>query len=137
MEGDEGGIFSKAPDWIPLFLFKIKIKIQATKIRNIIQSSSAFVKILGSIPVLKKIYTDQWLGRIRTKQDVGKQARFVLNTVMGFGGRQNPRKTFQFLPSFKVGLSPSKNFFVICLTENPIKMIKNAFYFILKAVFLL
>ena len=26
MEGDEGGMFSKAPDWKPLFLLKIKIK---------------------------------------------------------------------------------------------------------------
>ena len=26
MKGDEGGIFSKAPDWKTLFLLKIKIK---------------------------------------------------------------------------------------------------------------
>ena len=26
MKGDEGGNFSKAPDWKPLFLLKIKIK---------------------------------------------------------------------------------------------------------------
>ena len=35
----------------------------------------------------------------------------------------------------KVGLSPSKKIFVICLTESPLKMTKNAFYFILIALF--
>ena len=31
---------------------------------------------------------------------------------------------------FKVGLSRSKKFCVICLIESPLKMMKNAFYFI-------
>ena len=39
--------------------------------------------------------------------------------------------------NFKVGLSPSKNICVICLIESPLKMMKNAFYFILKALFVL
>ena len=39
--------------------------------------------------------------------------------------------------SFKVGLSPSKKICVICFIESPLKMIKNAFYFILKALFVL
>ena len=37
---------------------------------------------------------------------------------------------------FKVGLSPSKKI-DICLIESPFKMMKNAFYFILKALFVL
>ena len=37
----------------------------------------------------------------------------------------------------KVGLSPSKKICVICLIENPLKKMKNAFYFILKALFVL
>ena len=37
----------------------------------------------------------------------------------------------------KVGLSPSKKICVICLIESPLKMMKNAFYFILKAPFVL
>ena len=37
----------------------------------------------------------------------------------------------------KVGLSPSKKNCVICFTESPLKMMKNAFYFILKALFVL
>ena len=36
---------------------------------------------------------------------------------------------------FKVELSPSKNLCAICLIENPLKIMKNAFYFILKALF--
>ena len=38
---------------------------------------------------------------------------------------------------FKVELSPSKKFFVVCFNESPLKMMKNAFYFILKALFIL
>ena len=38
---------------------------------------------------------------------------------------------------FKVGLSPSKKICVICFIESPLKVMKNAFYFILKALFVL
>ena len=37
----------------------------------------------------------------------------------------------------KVGLSPSKKVCVICQSENSLKMMKNAFYFVLKAFFVL
>ena len=37
----------------------------------------------------------------------------------------------------KVGLSPAKKSCVICSIESPRKMMKNAFYFILKAFFVL
>ena len=37
----------------------------------------------------------------------------------------------------KVGLSPSKKVFFICFNDSPLKMMKNAFYFIFKALFLL
>ena len=33
----------------------------------------------------------------------------------------------------KVGLSPSKKICVICLLESPLKMMKNAFYFMLSS----
>ena len=35
----------------------------------------------------------------------------------------------------KVGLSPSKKKCFICFNKSPLKMMKNAFYFILKALF--
>ena len=38
---------------------------------------------------------------------------------------------------FKVGPSPSKKFFFICFNNSPSKIMKNAFYFILKALFVL
>ena len=46
---------------------------------------------------------------------------------------------FLFLLCFfvKVGLSPSKKHYVIYLVENPFEMMKNDFYFILKALFVL
>ena len=36
---------------------------------------------------------------------------------------------------FKVGFSPSKKICFICFIESPLKMMKNAFYFTLKALF--
>ena len=41
------------------------------------------------------------------------------------------------LVTFKVGLSPSKKNCVICFIERPLTMMKNGFYFILKALFVL
>ena len=38
---------------------------------------------------------------------------------------------------FKVGLSPSKKVVIVCFSESPLKMMKNAFYFMLKAIFVL
>ena len=38
---------------------------------------------------------------------------------------------------FKVKLPPSKKIYVIFLIESPLKMMKNAFYFNLKALFIL
>ena len=37
------------------------------------------------------------------------------------------------LINIKVGLSPSKKICVICLIDSPLEVMKNAFYFILKA----
>ena len=39
--------------------------------------------------------------------------------------------------SINVGLSPSEIFFYICFNDSPSEMMKNAFYFILKALFVL
>ena len=39
-----------------------------------------------------------------------------------------------FLISIKVGLSPSERPVIIYLNESPLKMLKNVFYFMLKAV---
>ena len=38
---------------------------------------------------------------------------------------------------FKVGLSPFKKNCIICFIESSLKVMKNAFYFILKALFVL
>ena len=37
----------------------------------------------------------------------------------------------------EVGLSPSKKNCVICFIESPLKLMKDAFYFILKALFII
>ena len=37
----------------------------------------------------------------------------------------------------EVEFSPSKNFNFFCFNESPLQMMKNAFYFILKALFVL
>ena len=53
--------------------------------------------------------------------------------IADFSADDNNSASFEL----KVGLSPSKKICVICLIESPLKMIKNAFYFILKALFVL
>ena len=51
MKGDEGSFFSKAPDWKPLFLPKIKFKQnQAAQIRNTMLYSSIIIRISGPMP---------------------------------------------------------------------------------------
>ena len=59
----------------------------------------------------------------------------------GLGIVSSPHLAYEFsanvflmLYSIKVGLSPSKK---ICFNDSPSKMMKNAFYFILKALFVL
>ena len=42
-----------------------------------------------------------------------------------------------FFDKVKAGLSPSKKNCVICFNKSPLKFMKNAFYFILKAIFVL
>ena len=41
------------------------------------------------------------------------------------------------IQTLKIGLSPSENIWVPRFIESPLKMMKNAFYFILKALFVL
>ena len=43
----------------------------------------------------------------------------------------------EMVNDLKDGLSPSKKFILICFNESSLKMMKNAFYFILKALFIL
>ena len=54
MERNEVGIFSKAPVWKPMFLIKIKIKTLAAQTRNIVLSSSTFIRISGPLLKVKK-----------------------------------------------------------------------------------
>ena len=54
--------------------------------------------------------------------------------VLGFLGKKGPKMN---ILSLKVGLSPSKKNRFICFNESPLKMMKNALYFILKALFAL
>ena len=44
-------------------------------------------------------------------------------------------RQFFSVVTFKVGLSPSKKNYVNCFIESPLQMMKNVFYFILKAYF--
>ena len=55
MKGNEVDTFSKAPDWISLLLVRWKLnKIQGAQTKNLTQSSSTFIRILGPITEVKK-----------------------------------------------------------------------------------
>ena len=70
----------------------------------------------------------------------------LLLNIFGFWGKNGSHFFFVFrskdhenvrainTQEFKVGLSPSKTKCVICLIESPLKIMKNGFYFILKAL---
>ena len=57
------------------------------------KSLNTFIRIIGLIPEVKKIFIDQWLeryycilGRIQAKQGIAKQVWFAPNTVGESGG---------------------------------------------------
>ena len=61
----------------------------------------------------------------------------ILFTV---NNKDNRTRSIKFVVAnllFKVGLPPSKKVGFICLNESPLKMMKNAFYFIVKDLFVL
>ena len=100
MEGDEGGMFSKAPDWKPLFSLKIKIKQNLgcpNKWYNAI-----FKHIHENIRTyyrIKKI-NDQllWKYFILAKQGIEEQVLFVPNTIGNLGGVATLGKFCNFYP---------------------------------------
>ena len=113
MKGNEGGIFIKAPNWMSLFLLKIKIKQNPgypDKEYNVIfkhihQNNRVYYRN-------KKIFMDQWLWkcyylfrRVRAKWDVCKQVRFVPNTFGGVGDQCHLKKIWLLLLSLKLGNS--------------------------------
>ena len=126
MEGDEGGTFSKAADWKPLFLLnKIKNKTQAAQIRYIMHSSSIHSNPLwvenGEETTSKYIHQNiraysrnkrnlHWLviwEILHPEKNPSKgrrwQASFVCSKQSwGSEGSCNPRNTLQFLSSFKL-----------------------------------
>ena len=138
MEGDEGGTFSKAADWKPLFLLnKIKNKTQAAQIRYIMHSSSIHSNPLwvenGEETTSKYIHQNiraysrnkrnlHWLviweycilGRIQAKGDVDKQVLFVPNRVGGRRGVATPGTLCNFYPH----LSLKTVFPALKLTQN-------------------
>ena len=68
--------------------------------------------------------------------------RFLLLNKFGKKYSDGERRPFHkkvacYLHVLNVGLSPSKKICVICLIERHLKIMKNAFYFILKALFVL
>ena len=69
----------------------------------------------------------------------GTELFYETKKILNLYLRWHILRSYRFVAevTFKVGLSPSKNFFVICSTESPLKMTKNAFYFILIALFVL
>ena len=62
------------------------------------------------------------------------------NKVAGFFNRTPPKVCFRnryFINILKSDSHLPKKIFIICFNDNPSKIMKNAFYFILKAAFVL
>ena len=115
--------------------------------------------------LLKKLYYDlknpvAYTGKSKLLQEIKKHESNIsiddigewLKSQLAFTLYKTKRLNFKIRPiadwqidlvdmnklsKLKVGLSPSKKICVICLIESPLKMMKNAFYFILEALFVL
>ena len=108
MERDEGGIFSKAPG---NFCFYLKYnETQAVQIRNIMQSSSIFIRLSGPIQEVKKsaLINENIIAyweESEKKQVVSKQVWFIPNTYGECESRCHLRKIWLFFLLFKLGNS--------------------------------
>ena len=86
MEGDEVGIFSKAPDWKPLFLLKIKIKQNAgcpnkDIFKHIHQNIRAYpISKKSALILINGLWKYVVYSELSEKTEgVSEQVRFVLN----------------------------------------------------------
>ena len=64
-------------------------------------------------------------------------AQFFFTTSKSKLDYYHQKVTVRDAERLKVGVSTSKKIFFICFSDSPSKMMKNAFYFILKALFVL
>ena len=106
MEGDEGGILSKASDWKSLFLLKVKIK-QNTSCPNL-KKKKKLIRTSGPNTEVKRFaFISDW-ENIITYWEESEQREVLANKLglfqmqLGAWGRCNPRKILKFLPSFKM-----------------------------------
>ena len=104
MEGDEVGIFSKVPDWKPLFLLKIKTKQNPgcpnkDIFKHIIQNIKAYPKSKKSALINDYENIVAYSEQFEQSEAVGEQVRFVLNIFWGSEGWCHPRKMWLFLLS--------------------------------------
>ena len=72
---------------------------------------------------------------VYTKYLTLTSTNFSIDCIVHFGKCPSYKKHSKV--AFKVRLSPCKKNCVFCLIQSPLKMMKNAFYFILKALFVL
>ena len=83
--------------------------------------------------ICRRSYEKQYTFR---KKCQNLQKSLCLNLKMFHSITFNGRKIIKII-ILKVALSPSKENYFVCVTEWSLKIIKNAFYFILKALFVL
>ena len=110
-----------------IFLKKLKSHLMKKRLQHILLSVS-FVKFLGTTLLLKtsrELFFKKW----RTNFLIIIKRCGKVNS--SFKKRNHLRK---LTANLKLDCNPQKN---ICFNDSPSKMMKNAFYFILKALFVL
>ena len=108
MKGDEGDIFSKAPDQKPLFLFKIKIKQNPACLNK--EYNVVFKHFHQNIRAYPRSNVAYWE---ESEESNVLMKKFVPNTVGVFGGSRNARRVLQFLELILETVFP-----VLKLTRN-------------------
>ena len=93
------------------------------------------IKVIQKFPKLKKIFKIDLMS-YKLVSFFGKYSQCEHHEVWTSNNTKQLNGNLRKSSTNKVGLSPSKKICVICLIERPLKMMRNALYFILKALLL-
>ena len=136
---------------LPIFVVYARQKNDATKSTFIFQTIHLLLHVYGAYKRMYRRRTFVLFYKMSKKIDLKTASthyKLTLNTypfvlvachkITGwFSFLSKAKNSLTFGWTFKVGLSPSNKICVICFIESLLKMMKNTFYFILKAIFVL
>ena len=116
-------------DWFALYLFLCSLRLRSTStvVRQITLIRNKLIQILYIIKDNYEYYEGYWFFIWNNKRII-TLINLLVNIIYWICCKE---------VLVKVGLSPFEKISVVYFIESPLKMMKNDFYFILKALFIL